>query len=40
MLAAGEGEQAAGWREQLARFAADLRDQAYAKGDTLRRLQG
>ena len=41
MLAAGEGEQAAAWREQLARFAADLRDQAHAKGAKLRaRRQG
>ena len=36
MLAAGEGEQAAAWREQLGAFAADLRDQAHAKGARLR----
>lgn len=35
MLAAGEGERAAGWREQLATFADDLRDQAHAKGARL-----
>ena len=36
MLAAGGGEQAAAWRDQLATFAADLRDQAHAKGQRLR----
>lgn len=35
-LAAGEGQAAARWREQLALFAADLRDQAHAKGERLR----
>ena len=40
MLAAGEGEQAAAWREQLARFADDLRDQAHAKGARLRERRG
>lgn len=40
MLAAGEGEQAAALREQLARFAEDLRDQAHAKGERLRRRRG
>ena len=40
MLAAGEGEQAATWRRQLARFADDLRDQAYAKGARLRQRRG
>lgn len=41
MLAAGEGERAAAWRKQLATFAADLRDQAHAKGEKLReRRQG
>ncbi|MGO0575107.1 5-(carboxyamino)imidazole ribonucleotide mutase [Ornithinimicrobium panacihumi] len=41
MLASGEGERAAAWREQLATFAADLRDQAHAKGQKLReRRQG
>ncbi len=35
-LAAGEGELAARLREQLARFADDLRDQARAKGERLR----
>lgn len=36
MLASGEGEQAQRWREQLERFAEDLRDQAHAKGERLR----
>ncbi|WP_051145677.1 5-(carboxyamino)imidazole ribonucleotide mutase [Ornithinimicrobium pekingense] len=41
VLAAGEGERAAAWRERLARFAEDLRDQAHAKGERLReRRQG
>ena len=41
ILASGEGERAAAWREQLATFAADLRDQAHAKGQKLReRRQG
>ena len=40
MLAAGEGEQAARWREQLGRFADDLRDQAHAKGARLRERRG
>lgn len=41
MLASGEGERAAAWREQLVTFAADLRDQAHAKGEKLRqRRQG
>ncbi|WP_151524964.1 5-(carboxyamino)imidazole ribonucleotide mutase [Serinicoccus kebangsaanensis] len=35
-LAAGEGERAARLRQQLARFADELRDQAHAKGETLR----
>ncbi|MGD8150180.1 5-(carboxyamino)imidazole ribonucleotide mutase [Ornithinimicrobium sp. Y1694] len=35
-LGAGEGELAARLREQLATFAADLRDQAHAKGEKLR----
>ena len=35
-LAAGEGELAGRLREQLARFADDLRDQARAKGERLR----
>ena len=36
VLAAGEGARAAAWRQQLARFADDLRDQAHAKGEKLR----
>ncbi|PZU50893.1 MAG: 5-(carboxyamino)imidazole ribonucleotide mutase [Arsenicicoccus sp.] len=42
VLAAGEGERARGWRDQLATFADDLRDQAHAKGEALRqrRTQG
>jgi 5-(carboxyamino)imidazole ribonucleotide mutase len=40
VLAAGEGERAAGWRQQLATFAGDLRDQALAKGQRLRDLRG
>ncbi|MDO5739583.1 MAG: 5-(carboxyamino)imidazole ribonucleotide mutase [Ornithinimicrobium sp.] len=36
VLAAGEGEQAAAWRAQLATFADALRDQAHAKGAALR----
>ncbi|WP_083190813.1 5-(carboxyamino)imidazole ribonucleotide mutase [Serinicoccus hydrothermalis] len=36
MLGAGEGERAAALRERLTAFAADLRDQAYAKGEKLR----
>ena len=36
MLGAGEGEWAATLRERLTAFAADLRDQAYAKGEKLR----
>ena len=36
MLAAGEGDRAARWREQLATFADDLREQAHAKGGKLR----
>ena len=36
ILAAGEGEEAAAWRDRLARFADDLRDQAHAKGARLR----
>lgn len=35
-LAAGEGERAERLRGQLATFAADLRDQAHAKGERLR----
>ncbi|GAB3192615.1 5-(carboxyamino)imidazole ribonucleotide mutase [Nesterenkonia suensis] len=35
-LAAGDGEQAAGLREQLVEFAADLAAQAHAKGTALR----
>jgi 5-(carboxyamino)imidazole ribonucleotide mutase len=36
ILAAGEGEEAAAWRDRLARFAGTLRDQAHAKGARLR----
>src|SRR5215213_7134765 len=36
MLASGEGEHAAGLREQLAAFATSLRDTAHAKGAALR----
>ena len=36
ILAAGEGAQAAGWRERMTAFQADLRDQAHAKGAALR----
>lgn len=37
-LASGEGERAADWRRRLAAFAEELRDQAHAKGERLRRL--
>ena len=41
VLAAGEGEYAAGLREQMVAFQGDLRDQAHAKGAALRaRRQG
>jgi 5-(carboxyamino)imidazole ribonucleotide mutase len=36
ILAAGEGEYAAGLRERMSAFQADLRDQAHAKGAALR----
>ncbi|NNM46419.1 5-(carboxyamino)imidazole ribonucleotide mutase [Knoellia koreensis] len=41
VLAAGDGEYAAGLREQMVAFQGDLRDQAHAKGAALRaRRQG
>ena len=36
ILAAGDGEYAAGLRERMSAFQADLRDQAHAKGAALR----
>ncbi|SOC52503.1 5-(carboxyamino)imidazole ribonucleotide mutase [Ornithinimicrobium cerasi] len=36
ILASGEGERSAAWRERLGAFADDLRDQAHAKGARLR----
>jgi 5-(carboxyamino)imidazole ribonucleotide mutase len=36
VLSAGEGEYAAGLRERMTAFQADLRDQAHAKGAALR----
>ena len=40
ILAAGEGEYAAGLRERMSAFQADLRDQAHAKGAALRARRG
>ena len=40
ILAAGEGEYAAGLRERMTAFQADLRDQAHAKGAALRERRG
>jgi 5-(carboxyamino)imidazole ribonucleotide mutase len=40
VLAAGEGERAAGLRERTSAFQAELRDQAHAKGAALRDRRG
>jgi 5-(carboxyamino)imidazole ribonucleotide mutase len=40
ILAAGEGEHAAGLRERMTAFQAGLRDQAHAKGAALRERRG
>ena len=40
ILAAGEGEYAAGLRERMTAFQAELRDQAHAKGAALRERRG
>ena len=40
ILAAGEGEYAAGLRQRMTDFQADLRDQAHAKGAALRERRG
>ena len=40
ILAAGEGEYAAGLRERMGDFQAELRDQAHAKGAALRERRG
>jgi 5-(carboxyamino)imidazole ribonucleotide mutase len=40
ILAAGDGEYAAGLRERMSAFQADLRDQAHAKGAALREGRG
>jgi 5-(carboxyamino)imidazole ribonucleotide mutase len=40
ILAAGDGEYAAGLRERMSAFQADLRDEAHAKGAALRERRG
>ncbi len=40
ILAAGEGEYAAGLRDRMTAFQVDLRDQAHAKGAALRERRG